>query len=53
MALIETLKNLLAVVSGLDDRASTRAQAEEHATLLRQFVARRDYDGAVRWAETK
>ena len=50
-ALIETLKNLFAVVSAHDDRATTRAQAEEYARTMLQFVARRDYEGAKAWAK--
>ena len=50
-ALIDTLKDLLASVSGVADQAATRAQAEEHATTLRQFVARRDVAGIRVWSE--
>ena len=50
-ALIETLKNFLADVSGAADLATTRAQAEEHATAMRQFVTRRDVAGLKAWTE--
>lgn len=50
-ALIDTLKNLLAFVSAHDDKATTRAQAEEYAKAMRQFVARRDYEGAKAWSK--
>lgn len=48
-ALIETLKNLQAEVDAATDAATTRAQAVEHATALRQFVARRDVAGIKVW----
>jgi len=51
-ALIETLKNLIAFVRAHDDKATTRAQADEYAMSMRQFVARRDYEGAKAWSKT-
>jgi hypothetical protein len=50
-ALIDTLKNLLAYVHGHNDQATTRAQADEYARALRQFVARRDYEGIKVWSK--
>ena len=50
--LIENLKDLLAHVSGVADQATTRAQADELASTLRQFVARRDLAGLKAWAKT-
>jgi hypothetical protein len=51
VAIIESLKDLLACVAGFDERATTRAQAEQFATALRQFVALRDVAGASAWAK--
>jgi hypothetical protein len=48
-ALIDTLKNLVAFVNEHDEKATTRAQADEYARAMRQFVARRDYEGAKAW----
>jgi hypothetical protein len=50
--LINTLKNLLATVTGVLDQPTTRAQADEYATALRQFVARRDEAGATAWSKS-
>lgn len=50
-ALIDTLKNLLVFVTAHDDKATTRAQADEYARAMRQFVARRDYEGAKAWSK--
>ncbi len=52
VALIDTLKNLLAFVSANEDQATSRAQAEEYARTMRQFVARRDYEGAKAWSKS-
>jgi len=52
-ALIDTLKNLLAFVSGHDDKATTHAQAVEYARAMRQFVARRDLEGAKAWSKRR
>jgi hypothetical protein len=52
-AIIENLKDLLAITSSFEDRATTRAQAEAFATALRQFVARRDVAGAGTWAKSQ
>lgn len=51
-ALIDTLKNLLALVDAHYDEATTRAQADEYARAMRQFVARRDYEGAKAWSKS-
>lgn len=50
-ALIDTLRNLLAYVNAHDDKATTRAQADEYARAMRQFVARRDYEGIMAWSK--
>jgi hypothetical protein len=52
-AIVDDLKDLLAITSGLEDRATTQAQAEEFATALRQFLARRDVTGARAWARAQ
>jgi hypothetical protein len=52
VALIDTLKNLLAVVDADDGKVTTRAQADEFARTMRQFVARRDYEGAKAWSKS-
>lgn len=52
-ALLDTLKNLLAFVSAHDDKATSRAQADEYARAMRQFVVRRDYEGAKAWSKTQ
>ena len=52
-AIIESLKDLLALTSGFMERAATREQAEQFATALRQFVLRRDIAGASAWAKTQ
>jgi hypothetical protein len=52
-ALLETLKNLLATVSSHAETATTRKQAEEYALALRQFVARRDFEGAKAWSQAR
>jgi hypothetical protein len=51
--LIETLKDLLAGVAGFSDRATSRAQAEEDARALRQFVVRRDVEGLRAWSKSQ
>jgi hypothetical protein len=51
--ILESLKDLLAITSGFQGRATTRAQAEQFATALRQFVARRDALGASTWAKSQ
>jgi hypothetical protein len=48
---LEKLKDLLAMTSGFEERAIDRKQAEEFATTLRQFIARRDGDGAHEWSK--
>ena len=48
---LEDLKDLLAITSGLEDRAIDRKQAEEFATTLRRLIARRDVDGARKWSK--
>ena len=50
---MEILKDLLAYVSAFEERATTRAQAEQFATALRQFVVRRDVAGASTWAKSQ
>ena len=52
-ALMETLKDLLVYVSGFEERATTLAQAEQFASMLRQFVVRRDAAGARKWARSQ
>lgn len=49
---LSTLKDFLAVISGLGEAASL-SEAETLATTLRQFAARRDGAGAVAWAKRK
>jgi len=49
---IDALKELLAIIGGFEERATTRTQAEQFATTLRQFVARRDVTGAHTWAKS-
>lgn len=51
--LLGDLKDLLAITCGIQDRATTRKQAEEFATALRQFIVRRDVTGANTWAKSK
>lgn len=48
-AALENLKDFLAIISGLKP-ATTRKEAEQFATTLRQFIARRDAAGALAWA---
>ncbi len=50
-AVLEDLKDFLAIMSGLQERATTRKEAEQIATTLRQFIARRDAAGALAWAK--
>ena len=52
-AIMVSLKDLLAYVSGFLQRATTRAQAEQFATALRQFVVHRDVAGASTWADSQ
>jgi hypothetical protein len=51
--LLENLKDILSITSALDGRATTQLQAENWATGLRQFIARRDVRGAQVWAESR
>ena len=51
-AMIGELKEFLAVISAVLQRANTREEAEALATTLRQFVARHDPGGAVEWAKS-
>lgn len=50
---LEDLKDLLAITSGVEKRATTRQEAETLATSLRQFIARRDVAGARTWARSQ
>jgi hypothetical protein len=52
-ALHEDLKDLLAITVGVQERTSTREQAEAYAILLRQYIARRDVAGASAWARSQ
>jgi len=52
-AILDILKEFLAIISGIQDRATTRKQAEQFATALRQFIARRDATGAITWANSQ
>ena len=52
-AILSSLKDLLAITSLVEDRPTTRAQAEQFAIALRQFIARRDVDGAHNWAKVQ
>jgi hypothetical protein len=52
-AVLEDLKDFLAVSSGIADRANTQAEAEGYAMTLRQFFVRRDASGAVAWAKSQ
>jgi hypothetical protein len=52
-ALHDDLKDLLAIAMGVEGRARTRKQAEADATVLRQFIARRDVAGAGAWARSQ
>lgn len=45
-AILDSLKDFLAITSGFQERATTHKQAELFATALRQFIARRDAAGA-------
>ena len=51
--LIETFKELLAIVGSCRDRTATLAEATACATTLRQFIARRDSQGAIQWLKAK
>ncbi len=53
IATVDALKELLAIISGFEERATTDAQAEQFATALRQFVVRRDLPGAQTWAKSQ
>ena len=53
VATIDALKELLAITAGFEERATTRAQAEQFAVSLRQFVARRNAAGAKAWATSQ
>ena len=52
-AILDSLKDLLAIASSLEERATTHDQAKAFATALRQFVARRDAAGASAWARAQ
>ena len=51
--LLEDLKDLLAHISGYQDRPANLAEATACATSLRQFVVRRDVNGMSRWLKAK
>lgn len=52
-ATAESLKTLLLIATSFQERATTRAEAEVFATILRQFVVRRDVVGATAWAKAQ
>lgn len=52
-ATLDSLKDLLAITGGLQDRATSQKQAQQLATALRQFIARRDATGASTWAKSQ
>ena len=52
LAIMENLKDFLAITIGCEERATTYAQAQDIANLLRQFIARRDVNGASTWARS-
>jgi hypothetical protein len=51
--LLERLKDLLAITCEMDGRAHSRQEAETYAKSLRQFIARRDVDGARLWVKSR
>ena len=50
-AVLEDLKDLGALISAFEGRVPTREQADAMVAALRQFIARRDVDGARAWAK--
>lgn len=52
-AILDSLKDFLAITSGFQERATARKQAELFSTALRQFIARRDAAGASAWAQSQ
>jgi len=52
-ALLDCLKDFLAITQGFEERATTREQAEQFATELRRLLARRDVVGANKWAKAQ
>lgn len=52
-AILDNLKDLLAITASVEDRANTREEAERIATVLRQFIIRRDVAGARAWVKSR
>ena len=52
-ATAEKLLQLLQITSSLEHRATTLPEANAFASILREFVARRDVDGARAWAKVQ
>jgi hypothetical protein len=51
-ALVEKLLSLVQITLHFQGRATTLPEAKSFATILSQFVARRDVEGARAWAKT-
>ena len=52
-AQIGALRQLQGIVGEFSQRATTVPEAESFASILRQFVVRRDVDGARTWAKAQ
>ena len=52
-ATAEKLLQLAAITTGFENRATTLAEAQSFASVLRGFVARRDVEGARAWAKAQ
>ena len=48
-ALLEDLKNFLALSAVMQGRANNLEEAQEHADMLRRFIVRRDFQGMKKW----
>jgi hypothetical protein len=50
---VTDLRELLPIVAEFSQRATTLPEARAFASILRQFVVRRDVDGAKAWAKAQ